>query len=222
MVPVSKSFLTTRLPHFVGTQPRILLCMALTVVAFILGGSFELSTRLLLAWNFGALLYLVLAGSMMLTASADHIRQRSDDLDPAAWIVTVLTVIAALASLGATGFELHAVKAATGDAGWRIMLAGSTIIVSWFFLHTLLALHYAHDHYNPDTGIGLKFPDDPQEPTYWDFLYFSFTIGAAAQTSDVEVASSRLRRVVLAHTILAFLFNTAILALAINVGAGLL
>ncbi len=94
--------------------------------------------------------------------------------------------------------------------------------MSWFFVHTIMTLHYAHDHYSPRAGGRLEFPDKPPEPSYGDFLYFAFTIGAAAQTSDVTIASPRIRRVVLLHTVLSFLFNTTILALAVNVGASLL
>jgi uncharacterized membrane protein len=85
----------------------------------------------------------------------------------------------------------------------------------------MFGLHYAHDYYaGEDDRRGLKFPGDTA-PDYWDFLYFSFNLGAAAQTSDVQIEAPRMRRFVLAHTIVSFLFNTGVLALAINVGASL-
>ena len=135
-----------------------------------------------------------------------------------------MTIVAALASLAAIAVELHGIRDSGGARieGGRLMLAGGTILASWIFVHTMFALHYAHDYYaGGDDRGGLKFPTDTP-PDYWDFLYFSFTMGAASQTSDVTVVASRMRRFVLAHTILSFLFNTTVLALAINVGASLL
>ena len=108
---------------------------------------------------------------------------------------------------------------------FRLSIVVVTILCSWFFVHTIYAIHYANEYYGDDVDArdrqGLKFPHE-DEPDYWDFLYFSVNLGAAAQTSDVIVVSKRMRRLVLAHTILSFLFNTTILALAVNIGAGLL
>jgi uncharacterized membrane protein len=181
-----------------------------------------IATRLLIGWNAGICLYLALTWRMMLRSDVHLLRRRAALEDEAEWLM--LTAIAALASLAAIAVELHGVRVANATSqGWRIVLAASTILVSWFFLHTILALHYAHDYYaSENIGRGLRFPDHIKEPSYWDFLYVSFTIGAASQTSDVTIASPRIRRVALAHTILSFLFNTTILALAINVGASLL
>jgi uncharacterized membrane protein len=90
------------------------------------------------------------------------------------------------------------------------------------FVHTSFALHYAHEYYGEGvdrrTG-GLNFPAEGGEPDYWDLLYFAANVSAAGQTSDAVVMGCAIRRVVLAHTILAFLFNATILALAVNVGA---
>ena len=130
---------------------------------------------------------------------------------------------AAVASLIAIAAELSGIKAdQSGQQVFGLAIAGVTILCSWFFVHTIYAIHYAHEYYG-DEGErqGLAFPDKEQ-PDYWDFLYFSFNIGAAGQTSDVAIVSKRMRRLALAHTIMSFLFNTTILALAVNVGAGLL
>jgi uncharacterized membrane protein len=113
---------------------------------------------------------------------------------------------------------------------YRVGLAGLTILCSWFMTHTMFALHYAHGYYSvadpaederSDVG-GLEFPGDCHEPDYWDFLYFSFVIGMTFQTSDVAISRRKLRRLTLGHSILAFFFNTVILALSINIMAGLL
>jgi uncharacterized membrane protein len=132
-----------------------------------------------------------------------------------------------MAGLFAIAAELHGIHEAPQRAqAVRVGIAAATILCSWFFVHLIFAIHYAHDYYGRGgTRGGLVFPGDKDgaaEPDYWDFLYFSFTIGAASQTSDVAVVSRRMRRLVLAHTVVAFLFNTTILALAVNVGAGVL
>lgn len=135
----------------------------------------------------------------------------------------VLTLAAAIISLAAIAAELIGIRNDRSDAqAFRLIIAAATILCSWFFVHTMYAIHYAHEYYG-DAGErqGIVFPHR-EKPDYWDFVYFSFTLGAAAQTSDVVIVSKRMRRLALAHTILAFLFNTMILALAVNVGAGLL
>ena len=102
-------------------------------------------------------------------------------------------------------------------------LAGITVVLSWLFAHTIFAVHYAHDYFNDlaeNRPPGLGFPEEHEDPDYWDFLYFSFVVGMTAQVSDVLVLTQRWRRVVLAHGILSFLFNTVVLALSINLLAG--
>ena len=103
------------------------------------------------------------------------------------------------------------------------MLAAVTILLSWAFTHTIFALHYAHEYYdeNAGKGGGLKFPGD-EPPDYWDFMYFSFVVGMTFQVSDVQVEDHKLRREVLAHGVLAFFFNVAIVALTINIVVGLI
>jgi len=109
----------------------------------------------------------------------------------------------------------------------HLTLTVLTIVGSWLLVHTIFALHYAHAYYQPaasskdgDAG-GLDFPSD-WEPDYWDFMYFSFVIGMTSQVSDVEVNSRVMRRLALLHGILSFFFNTAILAMSINIIAGLI
>ncbi|MBL9056605.1 MAG: DUF1345 domain-containing protein, partial [Rhodobacteraceae bacterium] len=87
-------------------------------------------------------------------------------------------------------------------------------------VHTLASFRYAHLHYAPDESCQLDFPGQ-EPPNLWDFLYFGFTIGMTAQTSDVVVATARMRRVVLLHAVAAFFYNTVILALAVNAALAL-
>jgi uncharacterized membrane protein len=142
----------------------------------------------------------------------------------------LLTVGAAAFSMAVIAVELHGMKDLPADGQWsHIALAAATIVCSWLVTHTMFALHYAHAYYgdadgNPDTidrAGGLEFPST-EHPDYWDFLYFSFVVGMTCQTSDVQVSRSGMRRLCLAQGVLAFFFNTVILALSINIAAGLL
>jgi uncharacterized membrane protein len=208
----------------VRLRPRLLVSAAAGLLTWpLLSAGWAFTTRLLLAWDTAALLYLALAWTMMGRSSEADLHRRASDQDDGAVAVLILTTVATVASLGAIAAELSGIHAASaGSQALRVALTLATILCSWFFLHTMFALHYAHQDYDDETcNWSLRFPDDAR-PDYWDFVYFSFTIGAAAQTSDVSIAARPVRRVVLAHTVLSFLFNTTVLALAVNVGAGLL
>jgi uncharacterized membrane protein len=118
--------------------------------------------------------------------------------------------------------ELALAKSLKVQGGWQhIALAGITVVLSWSFLHTMFAVHYAHEYYagpEDEPGKGLEFPGH-EPPDYWDFMYYSFVIGTACATADVNVTSRRIRRITALHCIVAFFFNTTILALTVNIGA---
>ncbi|MFP3545672.1 DUF1345 domain-containing protein [Rhizobium sp. SIMBA_035] len=180
--------------------------------------------NVLVGWNVTAIVFIVISWRKMLRATVSDIRRRSEDLDFSDTFVLFLSIAAAVASIAGIGLELHSVKDAPADVALgRAMAAIVTILISWVFLHTLFTIHYAHRFYGGrDKAEGLVFPDKIEEPIYWDFLYFSFTIGVAAQTADIGLSSRTMRKIALLHAVLSFLFNTTILALAINVGASLL
>jgi uncharacterized membrane protein len=119
----------------------------------------------------------------------------------------------------------QAKNAAGGISLGLVLLGGATIVLSWLFAHTAFAVHYAHEYFadrGPRHEPGLIFPGRAKAPDYWDFLYFSFVVGMTCQVSDVQVATQSWRRLVLAHGVVSFLFNTVVLALSINLVAGLL
>ncbi|TCR81587.1 DUF1345 domain-containing protein [Rhizobium sp. BK376] len=196
-----------------------------SIVVFVLltSGRFN-AGNFLASWNVGAAVYIVLTWYRMLTADVRRIRRRSADLDFSDSLVLALSILAALASIAGIALELTGVKdAAPGAAAAQAGVAFLTILISWVFLHTLFTTHYAHRFYaDPGAKPAIIFPEHIDEPIYWDFLYFSFIIGVAAQTADVAIATMPMRRLALLHSVLSFLFNTTILALAINVGASLL
>lgn len=209
----------------VRARPRLVTGIVIGCVVYpLLDSGYESPTRLLIGWDVGIFLYLAMTWTMMARADVHRMRRQAALHDEGEWTIVLLSMAATLASLGAIAVELHSARLTSSTIQvWRVCIGAATIFASWFFVHTIMAQHYAHDYYlREESGHGLIFPDHVKEPDYWDFLYVAFTIGAAAQTSDVSIASGRIRRVVLAHTILSFLFNTTILALSINVAASLL
>jgi uncharacterized membrane protein len=179
-----------------------------------------ITTRLLVGWDVGVGLYLVLALRMMTVAQVRHIRLRARMQDEGQYTILALTAAAALASLGAIVVLLGTTGGTDRQPG-HLALAIVTILLSWSFTHIMFALHYAHEFYdeNGGKGGGLNFPGELQEPDYWDFVYFSFVIGMTSQVSDVAVTCRPIRHTVAAHGIISFIFNAALLALTVNIAA---
>lgn len=182
-------------------------------------------TRLIIGWNAGAMLYLVMTGWMVAGSDPGHIHRRARDQDEGALVILMLVVIASLASLGAIVAELSVAKEFSGaERLAHIALAVVTILASWAFTQMMFALHYAHDYYaslSRGHSGGLVFPGTDL-PDYLDFLYFSVVIGTSGQTADVSLTNGAMRRVGMLHCVLAFLFNTSLIALMINVASSLL
>ncbi len=187
--------------------------------------------RFIAAWDVGASFALVALYFGLRNSSAATIKRIAARQDAGKWAVLALCLLAATASLVAIAGEMPQIKNASGlEQAARVVLIFYTIVLSWAFMHSVFALHYAHDYYLdadlPAAEAGpsperLLFPGGGS-PTYGDFLYFSFTIGMTFQTSDVQVADPYIRRVVLAHGAVAFFYTTGILALMINLVAGLI
>jgi uncharacterized membrane protein len=165
---------------------------------------------------------------MMAGADVNFIRRNAVIQDEGRFAVLTVTALAAFASLGAIISELGSGHHAPFELG----LAITTIVLSWTIVHTIFALHYAHEYYRGGRADGLLFPaddhaaqntpgkQDPQsQPDYWDFIYFSFVIGMTAQVSDVGITSKIIRRTATAHGAVSFVFNTALLALTVNIAA---
>jgi uncharacterized membrane protein len=207
-------------------RPRLLAAAGIAAAAaLVLPASVPPPTRLLIAWDSATISYLVAVLVMMARSDVTQMRSRAAAEDEGAISILMGISLAAVASLAGIAIELQGTAVAPEGKFARLALAGLTIVCSWLFVNVSFALHYAHEFYgegSDDKVGGLQFPSPGYEPDYWDFLYFAANLGAAAQTSDVMITSPRMRRLVLGHTILSFLFNTTILALAVNVGAGLL
>lgn len=195
----------------------------------LLSGWVATATRLLIAFDGGAAVFLASVWIMMAAATPEGMRRRAELEDEGRYTVLLLSAAAAIAILLTIVFELHGLKNLPSHlAGLHAALAAGSILLSWFFMNTIFALHYAHGYYgdaDPSRNYkpmgGLVFPGRP-EPDYWDFLYFSFVVGMTFQVSDVQIEDHNLRRDVLAHGVLAFFFNVTIVALTINIVAGLI
>ena len=202
----------------IQAQPRLVSAVILGVVlGLTLPG--RTATRLLVAWDCATGLYLVLALGMMARSNVERIRLRAAAQDEGRMVILMLTTVPALVSLVGVMVELARAKTYSGPDRWQhIALAGITVLLSWTFLHTIFAVHYAHEYYSGPKD-GLEFPGD-EPPDYWDFVYYAFTIGTACATSDVNVTDKLMRRITTFQSIAAFFFNTTILALTVNIGAG--
>jgi uncharacterized membrane protein len=209
----------------VRNHARLFLGAAAGLVLYaILPSQLRASTRLLTAWDFGAFMYLVLATVEFTQFDYARVRTRAAAQDEGAIVLLAIVVAAAIASLGAVVFELGLARTlAPGAERWIFLLVAVTTLLSWTLTHVVFAFHYAHEFYRAprDPGAGLVFPQE-ERPDYWDFVYFSFVIGMTFQVSDVQVTSKALRRLVVAHGIVAFFFNVAILALTVNIGANMI
>ena len=210
-------------------RPRLLASLSAGAAFSLLVTNGSLSVRLLVGWDAAVLCYLaVITTTIMRCATPETMRRRAQALDAGRWLMLIVTSMAAAASLAAVATLLGNIHdLPRGQVAWHVALAAFTIVASWIFLHTMYALDYAHGYFyradhtdrsRPPAGLG--FPGETH-PDYWDFLYFAFVVGMTCQVSDVTVQTKPMRRLVLVHGVLAFFYNTVVLALAINITASL-
>jgi uncharacterized membrane protein len=181
-------------------------------------------TRALVGWDGGIVLFLLLSMHFMSGIDHDTLKRRAIAHDEGGHLILIFTILASVASIGALVAELSAAKGHPGGE-LRIALAAGTVVLSWLFVQIVFAIHYAHVFYLAEEGAshkgGLEF-GDPEEPDYWDFVHFALVMGATAQTADIVIRSKEIRRIGTLHTLVAFGFNTAILATMINLAANLI
>jgi len=205
---------------------RLIAGLAAMAVAFAaIPGEMRTPTRALIAWNVGAWLFLGLIAMMAARGSSESVRANAAEEDENQWALLAIAIVVATAALAAIVFELGPVKDMSGlRKGEHIALVAATILSAWTFTHVMFALHYAGEYYAPgEDGVraGLRFPEE-DSPGWGEFFYQAFVIGCACATADVNATSRSMRRACLAHGVVAFFFNTIILALTINIGAGLI
>jgi uncharacterized membrane protein len=208
--------------RIVRARPRLFVSLAIGIAAAVIlhfVTTWQPAFTLLVSWDISVALYLAFAFYLMASANVHHMRSQARLQDEGQFMILVLVGVAALASMAAI-FALLSTSHGKERYASDIILATVTILLSWAFTHTMFALHYAHEfHDEGKGGGGMQFPGDTPEPDYWDFMYFSFVVGMCAQVSDVTVSSHTIRRTVLAHSIISFIFNAALLALTVNIAA---
>lgn len=184
--------------------------------------------RLALAWDAAAITYLGLVLFMAVRSHAETMRRRAAEEDSSVAVSLTIAVLAAgLSILAITTLLVSASGLPEPTRTLHLVLGATTTFLSWLFVHALFAVHAAHLYYAPRDGApgeirgGLDIPGEP-EPDYFDFLYFSLVIGMTAQTADVNITGREMRRTALLHGMVSFVFNTLVLAFAVNIAAGLL
>ena len=207
-------------------RPKLYLAIAAGILAYLMTPStLPGHPNLVVAWDAAAIVYIAIAFYIFETHDTARIRSLASSEDETRATFFIIVLMAAIASfwsvIGLIGEAKH-VEGAVKII--YLALAGVAIVGSWLVVQIVFTLHYAHGFYRAggtEEKGGLSFPGD-DEPDYWDFLYFTTSIGAASQTSDVSITAKGVRRLVTLHAILSFVFNTTVVALAINLAASLL
>jgi uncharacterized membrane protein len=208
----------------IGSHPRIWSALVVAIAIFILlPWHWSLITRVLVSWDCGVGLFLVLIYGWMTSLTAVQICDRYIEEDPSAPFVLIVVTLAAMLSLAAIVEPLATLRQVSGvERIAHFSLATVTLINSWLLVPTMFTAYYADMFYSVGPADRpLRFPETDM-PVFWDFAYFSFTIAAACQTADVLTTRASIRKVVIAHELISFLFNVSILGFAINVTAGLI
>jgi uncharacterized membrane protein len=186
------------------------------------------TTRSIVVWDIGVIVYLALSGFLFSTEHLDHMAEDAARQEEGEWTIFWLTVAAVTFSFVAIVGEFANIdkNMPVAQRNLHVMLVALTLLASWLMTHTTFAFRYAHEYYEVDDsaeGIagGLEFPGE-KRPDYLDFMYFSLVLGMTFQVSDVQITARKFRRVAAVHGLLSFLFNTIILALTVNIAASLL
>jgi len=227
---------------------KLLIALVAALIVFALtSGNISLKTQLIVTWIAFAVIMLILYWSTILTVHPLDMKKVARTQDSNRTLIFIFVLAAAVASLFVVVLLLSSTKELSGvELSLQVVLSVSAVTCSWAMVHTIFAFRYAHLYYElaePESksgaGIksktelkpeqklepkyieGLEFPKE-LKPDYLDFAYFSFVIGMTFQVSDVEISSKRIRRLALMHGLVAFAFNTIIVALSINIISGLI
>lgn len=198
--------------------PRFLLFVAVLVaMTAFMWRSEDFGRAFILGFDVAASVFILSLFPLLRAHSAGEMREHAAENDANRLFLLAVSVVVLLAILAAVAVEL----AAKGAPNVPIVVG--TLTLAWFFANTVFALHYAHEYFLEGSKGGLDFPnykDDEDDPDYWDFFYFAYTCGMAFATSDVQVCSRRMRKIVTIHCIAAFGFNIGVLAFSVNTLSG--
>jgi uncharacterized membrane protein len=212
------------LARFIRSRPYLLGAALLGLAVGLLApGDYNGLRRALIGWNSGVWPYLLTMSWAMFRADHSRVRAIAEKQDESGGVVLTAVIIGAILSVYAIVTELANMKEATDHVkALHYGFTALTVVGSWLLVGVMYCFHYAHLYYTANKHtLPLAFPDQHTQPNYWDFLYFSFTLSVAVQTSDVTVKTRDMRKLVLGHCVLAFFFNLVILGLSVNIAASL-
>ena len=212
---------TARYMHSLLGRPRFLLAIVVALVCYaLLTPHIRASQAVLLAFDVGAIFFLVSIVQLMSKSAPDVMRRRAERQMYGKGTIVIFSML----TLGIVLLALHdELRAGKAQASLSVVFSGLSIVLAWLLLASNFAQEYAH-RYSLNRHIndgGLMFPNTP-EPDYWDFMYFSLTLSMACQTADVQITDGRMRRLALLHSVMAFFFNVGIISITINVLGGVL
>ena len=205
------------MPLRLRQRPTLLVALAVLLVVSGLVAmlpGYRLRTAILVGWCAGAATHAALLLRHLVITPPESLRKHAALVEDSRWVIIGTTLAAALAALVGVFTELSGGPRASHS----VLIGITTIVVSWVYLHVLFAVHYAHAYWL--TTGGIVFPGGSKRPDWAEFLYLAFTVGMTAQVSDVTTSSPGMRRLVLAHGLAAFVFNAAIVGMAVNLLAG--
>ena len=202
---------------------KISICLGMSVLVYFIVQikHMDLITHILMCWETFSICLIVMDWITFSITTSQQIRQQARIQDSSRAVIFLIILVATLASFLAILLLLVTKDKFKNQESFHLIIAISGMILSWFLIHTIFTLKYAHIYYgddedNPKThAAGLNFPDD-DDPDYLDFAYFSFVLGMTFQVSDVEISSKSLRRLAMWHGMLSFGYNTIMIALTIN------
>jgi len=207
---------------------RIMLSIIISlIIYFIIPSTVMGLIKTMLLWDVFSLCYLIISWIVLVKRPIPEIRKWAKRDDGSALFVFFLILISSFASMFTVLLLMFSQKEASANDILYVPVAIAGMILSWIMVHSIYTFHYAHMYYDDDDvnpgkdAHGLEFPGDTT-PNYIDFAYFAFVIGCTFQVSDIEISSPKIRRVVLFHGLLSFALNTFVVALTINLIAGLL
>ncbi|KGF78270.1 membrane protein [Massilia sp. JS1662] len=215
---------TSFLVRFIRSRPYLLGALILGVaVGILVPDRYNDLRRALIGWNSGVWTYLLTMAWTMFRADHSRVREIAEKQDESGGAVLGAVIVGAILSVYAIVTELANMKEASEHVkALHYGFTALTVIGSWLLVGVMYCFHYAHIYYTASKhALPLEFPDQHTQPNYWDFLYFSFTLSVAVQTSDVTVKTRAMRKLVLGHCVLAFFFNLVILGLSVNIAASL-
>lgn len=219
------------LGRIVAARPRLFIgALVGIVMLFVLPRSWASHTRGIAAWDCGVFVYVALSLSLFLSDTpSEQMAAAAEAQEEGEWTIFAITVCVLLASIAAMAVLFSGLKDVAAEIrSAHVVLGAATLLLSWMMAHTTFAFRYAHEFYERDETStredgcagGLEFPHEPH-PLYADFMYFSLVLGMTFQVSDVQITSRKFRKLAALHGLISFLFNASIIAMTVNIAAGL-